>query len=68
MRIERILALATALLLAAGLVAWAMSDASLPPRSSIIFWLAAFTISAVPLLGLAAYATLGRSRKRDPKA
>jgi hypothetical protein len=67
MRVERILALATALLLAAGFVVWAMSDAGSPPRSSIILWLAAFAISAVPLLGLTIYAILGHGRKRDPK-
>jgi hypothetical protein len=68
MRIERILVLATALLLAAGFVVWAMSGGGSPPRSSITLWLAALAISAVPLFGLVVYALFGRGRKRDPKA
>lgn len=68
MRIERLLALATAILLATGFLVWAMSDSSVPPRSSIALWLVAFGIAAVPLLGLAVYALFGRGSKGDPKA
>lgn len=68
MRIERLLALATGLLLAAGFVVWAMSGGGMPPRSSVTLWLVAFAISAVPLLGLATHALWGRGRNGDPKA
>lgn len=68
MRIERILALATAALLGTGLVVWAASGSSVPPRSSMGIWLTAAALSAVPLMGLAIYWLFGRSRKRTPKA
>jgi hypothetical protein len=63
MRIERILMLATALLLAAGFAVWATSSDGALPRSSIWLWLVALAVSALPLLGLLLYAIFGRSRK-----
>jgi hypothetical protein len=64
MRVERILAVGTALLLSAGFLVWAASGGALPRRWSIMLWSAAFAISALPLLSLGVYTIFGRSRKR----